>query len=142
MAGLQAFHSGAWGQIAQPYVNHTGVWKNCVGVFAKSGGVWQTIWPQPLSGSITPGTGVNWNGVGNSPAVTATPTGGVPPYTYAWTQVGTSAGPGTLIANSPSAATTTFKETPNGGAVATWRCTITDHLGNTHAPNCNVIATA
>jgi hypothetical protein len=63
-------------------------------------------------------------------STTVTPSGGVSPYTYAWTLLSGSA----LTVNSPTAATTTFSKTGmiSGDSFdATYRCTVTDSTGGT-----------
>lgn len=58
---------------------------------------------------------------------TATPSGGIAPYTYEWTQV---SGPSWTI-DSPTAATTTFSNALNPGETsnAIFACTVTDATG-------------
>jgi len=63
-------------------------------------------------------------------STTVTPSGGVSPYTYAWTLLSGD----TLTVNSPSAATTTFSKTgmlPGDSFDATYRCTVTDSTSGT-----------
>ena len=88
----------------------------------------------PLSLAITPGAvgGLAYgSGTVTTDAATATPTGGVAPYTYAWTVVSHSnATP--PAANSPASNISTFTQT----AVvetddAVFRCTVTDDNGAT-----------
>jgi hypothetical protein len=57
-------------------------------------------------------------------SVTVTPSGGVAPYTYAWTKVSGD----TVTIDSPAAATTTFTGTPpeNSTLSGTYKCTVTD----------------
>jgi hypothetical protein len=80
------------------------------------------------------------SGYGNSGApanittglVLATPSGGIAPYTYAWTQVGTT--PYTWTINSPAAASTSFTAGTVGAGVSTeaeFKVTVTDSGGQT-----------
>jgi hypothetical protein len=65
--------------------------------------------------------------------VTVTPSGGVSPYTYAWAVVSHDSGVAPT-ADAPSAATTAFSQTSIGANEyysATFRCTVTDDLGDT-----------
>jgi hypothetical protein len=65
-------------------------------------------------------------------SVTATPSGGTSPYTYAWTQLSGDA----ISCNSPSAATTTFVASAldvGEYRYATYRCTVTDATAATAA---------
>ena len=65
--------------------------------------------------------------------VTVTPSGGVPPYTYAWTEVG---GPIGISVQSATAASTKFYEMDASGAwskTAYWICTVTDATAATAA---------
>lgn len=93
----------------------------------------------PLSVSISP-AGVF--GIANSAAsvsvlsnsATATPAGGLAPFTYAWSVISDTNPSGTVSANSATAATSTFTMT-NVPAYTTYtavlRCTVTDAIGQT-----------
>lgn len=98
-----------------------------------------------LSLAISP-PGVTGNAASNFPAtvtttlVTAIPTGGQSPFTYAWTFVSKSGG-NTPTATSPSFASTTFKQTSVGAFdsnTAVFRCTVTDHFGTTATADVNL----
>lgn len=86
-----------------------------------------TATPAPVFGS-TLGTGV-----ATTDPTTATPTGGTPPYSYAWQLVSYDAGvPPT--ADSSNSATTTFTQTGivvGDGLSATFRCLVTDSTPGT-----------
>lgn len=63
--------------------------------------------------------------------VTVTVTGGLPPYTYAWTEVG---GPSGVAATAPTSSTTRFSAyltTSPDEVTAQFKCTVTDSLANT-----------
>lgn len=93
----------------------------------------------PLSLSISP---LGVFGVANSGGsvsvttlgATATPAGGVGPFTYAWTTTSDTNPSGTVSANSATSATSTFTMT-NVPAYTTYtavlRCTVTDAIGQT-----------
>lgn len=85
----------------------------------------------PSSGSVIGSS----NAVGpvniTTASVTITPSGGVPSYTHAWTQLGTSTLTWTI--GSPAAATTSFtaQNVPEGTIeVVTFKDTVTDAAGN------------
>lgn len=71
--------------------------------------------------------------------VTATPTGGVTPYTYSWAR--TDGGSHAWTISTPDAATTNFSTTVNTNTeqTATFVCTVTDATGAT-APSPTVSA--
>ncbi len=65
------------------------------------------------------------SGSTTTPPIMATPSGGVAPYTYAWTYQG---GDPTVAIDSPATAATTFTATVTGGdnKLAFFVCTVTD----------------
>lgn len=91
-----------------------------------------SITRQAMTASASP-TSLYKTGIGanqTTASVTVTPTGGVSPYTYAWSLVSGD----TLTVNSPTAATTTFSVTGlNSGDIASalYRCTVTDSTSGT-----------
>lgn len=74
---------------------------------------------------------------GSTDLVTITASGGVPPYSYAWAQVGGNADSGPYAANSPTSNATSFSDANSQVCDAdtitdeTWRCTVTDNDGRT-----------
>jgi hypothetical protein len=64
-----------------------------------------------------------------SNAATVIASGGVPGYTYVWTQVSGDA----MVCNNPTGATTTWSATVPKNAIisAVWRCTVTDSASAT-----------
>lgn len=95
----------------------------------------------PVSLSISPGdVSVDGDGSGianlETPLVTATPSGGLGPFTYAWTRTGGT----TASATSPTAANTSFLKTsvPPGSTfyTANFQCLCTDSLGQTATASC------
>lgn len=75
-----------------------------------------------------------------SVTVTGNPTGGIPPYTYAWTRY---SGSSTTVAN-PSAASAVVSATlAAGGSVSeTWKLMVTDTRGQTYSSNVSIAMTA
>lgn len=109
------------------------------------GSAWKLVqsFAPPISLSVTPSV----SGTGNSTGVTlitsstayATPTGGTSPYTYAWTKVGGD----TMTATNPTSASTAFRlgVGPGDSKSATYRCTVTDSLGQTASGTVNITLT-
>lgn len=123
-------------------------WKAVANTKAVVGGVWKA------GETFTGGSGGGGDGggftLGISPAsaygysntspvtsesVTVTPTGGVAPFTYAWTKL---SGSGSI--NSPTTATTTFNaNVPDGDSlIGNYRCTATDAIGSFATADCDV----
>lgn len=85
--------------------------------------------PSSASGIAASNTPINVT----TNSVTAVPTGGTGPFTYAWTVVSFTAGASPVITSSTNAATT-FRQntmTPDTTASAVFRCTVTDAFGLT-----------
>lgn len=100
----------------------------------------KSVSPPPyLTVSISPtvASGTSGAGICTSNNVTAGASGGTGPYTYSWTYVSGT----TMTLSSTTAATINFSHlvssgTPNVGA--TYRCTVTDSLGNTGSDTVDV----
>jgi len=131
-----------------------GAWRTLTRGEAYIGGKWRTLthgemslddaWPQvlsfvpPLSVSISPpsvsGTAFPSKPItatATTPFVTATPSGGKAPYTYAWV-VASHDGTPPAISNPNSASTNFSKSVPaNAEQEAVFTLTVTDALGKT-----------
>lgn len=106
-------------------------------VYGGSGSIGVTLSPTYVTGYYS-GGGASDVTTG---AVLAAGTGGVAPYTYAWTQVG--ATPYTWTADAPTAASTTFTadSLPEGVSdVAAFRVTVTDAAGGTGSADISAAA--
>jgi hypothetical protein len=121
LTGCQVYANGAWRNISKIQVYSGGAWRLVANFIPPMGGV--TISPSFIfkssrtSPSITSGT------------ITATPSGGTAPYTYAWTVVSSS--PTTVSITSPGLASTTVTADASSGEVdCTLRCTVTDAVGS------------
>jgi hypothetical protein len=112
-----------------------GVAKTVRRVEAWNGSAWKVVrnFAPPLGASAKPNVlSSDINGVTRT--TTATPVGGLPPYTYAWTQTGgQSAG-----ITAPNFATTAFFAPTGGNYSASFVCVVTDSLGATATANVSV----
>jgi hypothetical protein len=112
--------NNAWRQLTRAAVYHDGAWRQSA-VFVEP--LTLAAAPPFTDGIIiVPGTAATGN-------VTATPSGGLAPFTYAWTRI---SGAEASISN-PANATTSFSlfmATP-GDLSTVFRCTVTDALGST-----------
>jgi hypothetical protein len=72
-------------------------------------------------------SGAASSGLVTSATVTATPTGGTAPYTYAWSRISGFSG---MSINTPTLATTEFFATLTDQEISNFVCTITDTNGN------------
>lgn len=109
------------------------------------GSAWKLVqsFAPPISLFVTPSV----SGTGNSPFPTsitsatayATVSGGKGPFTYAWARTAGS----TLNVLNPTNASTAFRGSvgPGDVATATYRCTVTDSLGQTSHSSVSIILT-
>ena len=116
--------------VATAYIN--GAWRTLPRAKAYIAAAWRDVasFVQPLSLSNAPTSGFFGNDhyVAYSNSVTATPTGGLGPYTYLWTVLTTNK---TITINAPTSATTFISTSVQNGidAFGTMRCSVTDSLG-------------
>lgn len=105
--------NGAWRTVKQIKIYADGAWRECANF---AGGGTGGTGGGSLTVAITAVTS------GNRTDLTATPTNGVPRYTYAWSVVS-----GSASITSPARATTRI----TGSGSVTVRCDVTDSLGST-----------
>jgi len=127
---MRARVSGAWREIEGGLVRVGGAWKPLRRIRAYIGGAWEDVatFTPPLSLGLTPDIIGDITGVPSSyisPTVTATPTGGVAPYTYSWAY--TSGTTGYTITN-PTSASTRFSRSfvIDDEYITNFTCTVTD----------------
>ena len=98
-------------------------------MFRKVAGAWKSVAPLVAPLTALPADVAGTDAEQTTAIARVAPTGGIPPYSYAWTKT---AG-GAVAADAPAAATTTFTATALvGGAAprtANFRCTVTDSIG-------------
>ena len=132
---METYRGGAWNTIASGEVFSQGSWRPLQYGESFKGGVWQRIFTfvAPFSITVSP-TSVSASGRGNvtTPNFTATPTGGLGPFTYSWTFPGYGF---TASFTAPSAATTavqSYLSNPGTTSInASVLCTAADSIGNT-----------
>jgi hypothetical protein len=136
---MEVRKDGAWRTIntAEAYVG--GAWRTLKYVEGYIGGAWRTIasFIQPLTLAISPSpTGTFEDASTQTATASAVPTGGLGPFTYAWTLVSSTGLTGIDI-TAPSSATTGFTATTSGFTLgsAVFHCVCTDSLGSTATAN-------
>lgn len=136
---FQVLDAGTLRTISAGQVKVAGVMRPLRFIKAMDGGSLRTVatFIQPLTVSANDaggnGDGTEGTTVSTTIASTATPSGGLGPFTYAWTLIANGGGDASY-ANTPSAASTTFNKgnVPASQIYAdTWRVTVTDSLGST-----------
>lgn len=134
--------SGAWRTITAAEAFVGGAWRTLVSAEAYVSGAWRGVgtFVQPLTLATSP-SAVSKTAhafIITSDPVTATPSGGAGPYSYAWSVF--SGGPFTI--NSPTSATTTITANVTGGDKSgTVQCVVTDSLGTTASATVDVSIT-
>ena len=132
---MRAFVDGNWRTVSGGRVFVNGAWRSLVSARAFVGGSWREIasFVQPLSLGVSPEVvrrAVTEGTTRETVTVTATPTGGRLPITYAWTRV---SGDTSITIVSPTASATRFSRfVPDTGEyTGVFRCTATDADGRT-----------
>lgn len=131
---MEAFISGAWRTIRRGEVTVGGSPRTITRVEIYKDGAWRNAarFTSTLTVSAFGVSGYNFN-TNNRPArvtsdtAQATPSGGLGPYSYAWTIIS-----GSAAANSPNMAATSFSQTVTSGVTedSIARVTCTDSLGS------------
>lgn len=146
---------GVWQDITAGKVFANGSWRSLIQIKVYKGGSWRTVAnftapaePPPSTGGSGGGGGggtitvtlnkghveaISSNSVILTEPVTATPSGGRAPYTYAWSIVSHDTN-ATYSIVSPTVATTQVKAVgipEEDSGTATFHCVVTDSLGTT-----------
>lgn len=145
---IQVFKGGVWRQLVGAKVFRSGAWRSILQVKVFASGAWRTVanFSPPGGGGGGGGTlvvntapssagRISSSQVITSVTITATPSGGTAPYTYAWSFFGD---PGVCHINSPTTASTTVTAAPVDPGFTEGcqiRCTATDSLGATGTSN-------
>lgn len=136
----EVYLGGAWRTVDTGEVYLFGAWRRLTYAEAYRDGTWVNLatYTSPVSVSVSPDSASGMaasaspTGVGTN-RVTATGSGGLPPYSYAWTLQVNDGGTAST-ATSPSMAGTSFAKAnvPDGTIYNdVWRVTVTDSLGST-----------
>ncbi len=118
---------GSFSPVLQPYIKSSGSWVPVLNIWVRNGGSWSLAFTGfTASAAPNPADGTALSSTVDSVFCTATPTGGVGPFTYAWAYV---SGDATISIVSPTSSTTVFRAT--GMAVgeirsAVFSCVVTD----------------
>jgi hypothetical protein len=137
---LKTYRSGVWHALASLKVFRSGSWRQLKTLKVWDGSAWRQIgrFIEPLTLSVSPNPVVETSG--GSPTTqtvsgtaTATPAGGLGPFTYAWAHVSGD----TMTITNGATATATFSKTLAGGASASgvFAVTGTDAAGQTATVN-------
>ena len=133
---MQAFINGAWRTPTAVQRFTAGAWRAGINAKAYIGGVWR----DGATFSAAPTLSISGNSVSTGKTVgplTATPAGGVGPFSYLWT-VTASAAPVTF--STATAATTSASViVPTADRTATLQCVVTDSLARTASSSIDCI---
>lgn len=134
--GISVRHLSAWHPIQNLWARHMSEWRRIRRLRVRVGGAWREVgnFILPLTASASGTNGIVYaNGAATvTGSVSATPGGGLGPYSYAWTLLSWTGG-GTLNFSSSRATTSVWVNYPAGihNGDATLRCVITDARGGT-----------
>lgn len=139
---MDVFASGAWRTPGRAEVYIGGAWRRVTRAEVYIGGVWRTAvrFTSPMIITVTPTvSGYRYAAKPTTATVTSdyaqvTPTGGVAPYSYVWTESS-----GMSISN-PAQAFTTFSATVAGNSERNGSASVTctDAVGNTASGNTEI----
>lgn len=135
VATFKALNSGTLRTITRAWVKQAGVLRRLKTAKVMDGGSLRTvgIFADPLTATVSGSASGTASGFSaatiTTSSVTALPSGGQGPYTYAWAYL--SGDTATIL--SPTQATTAFQRSANPGETleGTFRCTVTDAYGST-----------
>ncbi|MGV0964190.1 MAG: hypothetical protein ACOYBT_09900 [Polynucleobacter sp.] len=132
---MDAFVAGAWRSPDRGEVLISGTWRRLTRAELYQGGQWRSAvrFVPALTVSANDVFGVGYSRYGRPVVVqsdfsTATPEGGLAPYSYAWTILS-----GSAVANNTTSASTNFEKAlpPGTESQSTARVSCTDALGST-----------
>lgn len=138
---MRARISGAWKEVPAATVRVDNAWKTARRIEAYIAGAWEEVASFIPSLSLTADSvfGDDTGTTVISTASAAVPSGGLAPYTYAWTML-----TGTATALSPTTALCRFSESGLAAEemrTSTARCTVTDASGQTATADITIIIT-
>jgi hypothetical protein len=137
--GLFVRDGGTWKPVTLS-VRSGGVWRPVLEAFVRESGVWKRFY-QSLTASAAPGfiSGFRLgSGSVTSDAATATPSGGIGPFTYAWEIVSQIGGTASLTSASTASTEMTATLTAPQTITGEIRCVVTDTVTGQTANTNNV----
>ena len=143
---MRARIDGSWREITSGRVRVGNAWKDLASIRVFVGGAWReakSFFAPFTALNITPDPNSNTRQTGavrQTVASVATPTGGTPPFTYAWTRVSGDTG---FTITSPSSSSTTFSRFISDEVTyaAVFQCVATDALGISRSDTVSVSIT-
>ncbi|WPZ05481.1 hypothetical protein [Pelagerythrobacter marinus] len=132
---LQIRDAGTLRTITRLTIRQAGVNRSIRTLKVMDGGVLRTvaIFADPLAVTAPDTNGHQDSSTVITNLITATPSGGFSPYTYAWSLIA-NGGASPSTATAPTSAGTSFSKSgliPGQTVTDTWRVTVTDSLGQT-----------
>lgn len=135
---------GVWRSITGAKVFSSAAWRPIKGIKIYCDGDWRdgAVFASDLSLALSASTLTRSARLAtiNTTAVTATPTGGTAPFTYAWVRQSGD----TITANQPTSAVCSFQAASmavDEVRTAVFRCTCTDSFGNTDDADVSITIT-